>query len=58
MTEALYERAYLLYQQRRYSQSEDLLNQALTQDPNSISCLHLLAEVNLALDDPKRQNIL
>jgi tetratricopeptide (TPR) repeat protein len=54
MTEALYERAYLLYQQRRYSQSEDLLNQALTQDPNSISCLHLLAEVNLALDDPKK----
>jgi tetratricopeptide (TPR) repeat protein len=54
MTEALYERAYLLYQQRRYSQSEDLLNQALTQDPNSISCLHLLAEVNLAQDDPKK----
>ncbi|AUC79243.1 hypothetical protein CW736_07545 [Nonlabens sp. MB-3u-79] len=54
MTEALYERAYLLYQQRRYSQSEDILNQALTQDPNDISCLHLLAEVNLAQDDPKK----
>jgi Tfp pilus assembly protein PilF len=54
MTEALYERAYLLYQQRRFSQSEDILNQALTQDPNSISCLHLLAEVNLAQDDPKK----
>ncbi|MFT7427987.1 MAG: tetratricopeptide (TPR) repeat protein [Nonlabens sp.] len=54
MTEALYERAYLLYQQRRYSQSEDILNQALTQDPNSISCLHLLAEVNLAQGDPKK----
>lgn len=54
MTEALYERAYLLYQQRRYSQSEDILNQALTQDPNDISCLHLLAEVNLAQGDPKK----
>lgn len=56
MIEALYERAYLLFQQRRYPQAEQLLNQALTQDPNSISCLHLLAEVNLAQDDPKKAN--
>lgn len=54
MIEAIYERAFLLYQQKRFSQAEDLLNQALTQDPNNIYCLHLLAEVNLAQDDPKK----
>jgi tetratricopeptide (TPR) repeat protein len=54
MIDAIYDRAYLLYQQNRYAQAEDLLNQALTQDPNNIYCLHLLAEVNLAQDDPKK----
>ncbi|MEN8817230.1 MAG: tetratricopeptide repeat protein [Nonlabens sp.] len=54
MVDAIYERAYLLYQQKRFSQAEELLNQALTQDPNNIYCLHLLAEVNLSQDDPKK----
>lgn len=54
MIQVLYERAYLLFQQKRFLQSKEILNEALTQDPNNISCLYLLAEVHLALNDPKQ----
>ncbi len=52
MEEVLYDRALVLYQQSRYQQAEELLRQALTQSPNSISCLHLLAEVLIQRDQP------
>jgi tetratricopeptide (TPR) repeat protein len=50
--EVLYDRALVLFQQDRYPQAEELLRQALTQSPNSIACLHLLAEVLLVQDNP------
>ncbi len=51
-----YDRALLLYQQNRYEQSLEHLGQALGQDPNNIACLHLMAEVQLAMGRPKEAN--
>jgi len=53
MIDSLYERAILLYQQNRYAQAADVMQEALAMDPNHVACLHLLAELKLALDSPK-----
>jgi tetratricopeptide (TPR) repeat protein len=54
MIDTLYERAAILYQQNRYQQSLESLEQAIALDPNHLACLHLLAEVKLALDEPQQ----
>ena len=54
MIDTLYERATVLYQQNRYQQALEPLEQAISMDPNHVGCLHLLAEIKLALDEPKQ----
>jgi tetratricopeptide (TPR) repeat protein len=54
MIDTLYERAAVLYQQNRYQQAMESLEQAIALDPNHVACLHLLAEIKLAMDEPKQ----
>ncbi len=54
MIDTLYERAAVLYQQNRYQQAMESLEQAIALDPNHVACLHLLAETKLSMDEPKQ----
>lgn len=54
MIDTLYERAAILYQQNRYQQALESLEQAISIDPNHVASLHLLAEIKLSLDEPKQ----
>lgn len=50
------ERVLLLFEQGRYKEAKEQLSNILSRDPNNPSALHILAEIELALDKPKEAN--
>jgi tetratricopeptide (TPR) repeat protein len=51
-------RVRILMEQQRFAEAEKLLQTLLSEDPNEVSTLALLAEVNLAIDKPEKAQIL
>ena len=54
MTEELYIRAQLLFQQGKYKEAENILLNLLSSDPDDESVLALMAQVKMQLDDYKK----